>query len=74
MTSIYVPAAYNTQGTTVPCDNIIIGFINDEAPKNIMIHSVALLLFLFVALILCIRILLKGKDEAPEFCGWHLHV
>ena len=45
MTSIYVPAAYNTQGTTVPCDNIIIGFINDEAPKNIMIHSVALLLF-----------------------------
>ena len=37
----------------VPCDNniIIVGFINDEAPKNNnMIHSVALLLLLFVAL------------------------
>ena len=28
----------------------VIGFINDEAPKNNMIHSVALLLLLFVAL------------------------
>ena len=54
ITSIYVPTAYNIQGTTVPCDNniilYVIGFINDEAPKNNMIHSVALLLLLFVAL------------------------